>query len=126
MKTFFSLNGVVRLIIVSFTLVLTFSAARAATIVVPAGGNIQAAINSAQFGDTIILQAGATYETPADFAPYQLPNKAGGSGYITITSSVPPPPDGTRVTLADRANMPKLVVKKGSSFFEAQHGAHRG
>jgi len=69
-------------------------------------------------------RSGATYETPADFTPYMLGNKGSGSGYITITSSVPPPPDGTRVTLADRANMPKLVVKKGSSFFEALHGAH--
>ena len=116
LKTFISLNGVVRSIIVLFTILLTFSAARAATIVVPAGGNIQAAINTAQFGDTIVLQSGATYETPADFTPYMLTNKGSGSGYITITSSVPPPPDGTRVTLADRANMPKLVVKKGSSF----------
>src|ERR1044071_4135142 len=92
LKNFFSLNGVVRSIIVSIAVVFSIcSAATAATIVVPAGGNIQAAINSAQFGDTIILQAGATYETPADFAPYQLPNKGGGSGYITITSSVPAP-----------------------------------
>ena len=103
LKTSISLNGVVRSIIVLFTILLTFSAARAATIVVPAGGNIQAAINSAQFGDTIILQAGATYETPANYTPYMLPNKGNGSGYITITSSVPPPPDGTRHRLPQRS-----------------------
>jgi hypothetical protein len=96
----------------------------ASTIVVPPGGDLQAAINAAHYGDTIVLQAGATYETPADFAPYTLPNKGNGTGFITITSSLPAPPDGTRVTLANRASMPKLVVKKGSSFFEALHGAH--
>ncbi|HEX6731717.1 MAG TPA: hypothetical protein VF074_16955, partial [Pyrinomonadaceae bacterium] len=123
-KTTLSPNGVVRSIFVSLLVLFGFSAANAATIVVPAGGNIQAAINAATFGDTIILQAGATYETPGDFSAYTLPNKGSGSAYITITSSAPAPPDGTRVTLAHRANMPKLVVKKGSPFFEAKAGAH--
>jgi hypothetical protein len=35
--------------------------ARAATINVPAGGNLQSAINQAQPGDTISVQAGATF-----------------------------------------------------------------
>jgi hypothetical protein len=34
----------------------------AATIVVPTGGDFQAAINVASFGDTIALQVGAAYE----------------------------------------------------------------
>jgi hypothetical protein len=95
-----------------------------ATLYVQPGGNLQAAINSARYGDTIVLQAGGVYFTPVDFTAFTLPNKGNGSDYITITSSIAPPPDGIRVTLADRANMPKLVVKKGSSFFEALHGAH--
>src|SRR5215831_5725150 len=112
-------------LIFSGILIFTYSSkANANTIIVPPGGDIQAAINLAQFGDTIILQAGATYETPFDYTPFNLVNKGSGSGYITITSSIAPPADGTRVTLADRANMPKLVVKNGSSFFEALHGAH--
>src|SRR5262252_7140081 len=75
-------------------LFLTFSSkANANTIVVPPGGDIQAAINAAQFGDTIILQAGATYETPYDQTPFNLVNKGNGSGYITITSSIAPPAD---------------------------------
>ena len=123
-KSTFSRSALVRSILVPCAILIFIVSAHASTIVVPAGGNIQAALNVAQLGDTIILQAGATYETPADFTPYTLVNKSGGSGYITITSSIPPPPDGTRVTLAERANMPKLVVKKGSSFFEALHGAH--
>src|ERR1041384_8303473 len=55
--------------------------ARAATVNVPAGGDLQAALNSAQPGDTIVLQAGATY-----VGPITLPVKS-GSSYITIQSS---------------------------------------
>jgi len=103
-----------------------FSAANAATIVVPAGGNIQAAINTALCGDTIVLQAGATYLAPADFVAYTLPVKpCTDSTYVTIRSSVAAPADGTRVTLADRANMPKLVARVGSpGFFDALNKAH--
>jgi len=60
---------------------ISASAAFAATIVVPAGGNLQAAINSAVPGDTIVLDAGATYT-----GPFTLPAKSGDS-YITIQSS---------------------------------------
>ena len=48
---------------------------------VNAGGDLQAAINNAQPGDTILLQAGATFT-----GNFILPNK-GGSSYITIRSS---------------------------------------
>ncbi|HET9787646.1 MAG TPA: hypothetical protein VFP47_10955, partial [Pyrinomonadaceae bacterium] len=69
--TTLSLSGVVRSIFVSLAVVFfSFSAAKAGTIVVPAGGNIQAAINTAVCGDTIVLQAGATYVAPADFVAY--------------------------------------------------------
>src|ERR1041384_8464985 len=37
-----------------------------ATINVPAGGDLQAALNAAQPGDQIVLQAGAAYTTPPD------------------------------------------------------------
>ena len=45
---------------------------------VAAGGNLQAAIDAAQPGDTILLQAGATFS-----GNFTLPVKA-GSGYVTI------------------------------------------
>jgi hypothetical protein len=48
---------------------------------VPPGGDLQAAINTAQPGDTIVLQADADYTCTC-----VLPNKA-GSEYITIKSS---------------------------------------
>src|SRR6187455_1548506 len=62
-------------------LILSASASFAATFVVPAGGDLQAAINTAAAGDTIVLEAGAIYR-----GPFTLPNKTGES-YITIQSS---------------------------------------
>jgi hypothetical protein len=90
---------------------LTFSTTYAApagkTIAVNAGGDLQSAINNALPGDTIVLQAGATFT-----GPFTLPNKTGGSGWIYIQSSAYSslPAPGTRVAISDAANMPKLVV----------------
>ncbi len=50
-------------------------------VTVNAGGDLQAAINNAQPGDTIVLQAGATFT-----GNFVLPDKS-GSAYVTITSS---------------------------------------
>src|SRR5262245_38883648 len=63
------------------TLFISASTSFAATLVVPAGGDLQAAINSAAPGDTIVLDAGATYR-----GPFWLPKKTGDS-YVTIQSS---------------------------------------
>ena len=53
------------------------------TIQVRAGGNLQAAIDGASYGDVIVLEAGAIYK-----GPITLPFKEGASGqYITITTS---------------------------------------
>ena len=60
---------------------LAAAATEGATLVVPAGGDLQSAINAAAAGDTIILDAGATYR-----GPFVLPNKTGES-MITIQSS---------------------------------------
>jgi hypothetical protein len=57
--------------------------AQGSVISVPAGGDLQVAINNAQPGDTILLQAGATFT-----ANFVLPVKTGAS-YITIRSSAP-------------------------------------
>ena len=80
------------------------------TIIVPAGGDLQAALNAAQPGDVITLQAGATFR-----GPFTLPNKA-GVGWITVRTSAPDsglPPPGTRVSPSYAAVMPKLVVGTG-------------
>ena len=68
----------------SFVLLLALSfgsIAKAATITVPAGGDLQAAINAAQPGDRIILEANKDY-----FCTCVLPVKS-GTAFITIESS---------------------------------------
>ncbi len=80
------------------------------TISVPAGGDFQAALNSALPGDEIVLAAGATYPAP-NGGGFILPNKS-GSGWITIRSSNMSglPAEGTRVTPAQAGAMPKIVA----------------
>src|SRR5687768_3219648 len=67
--------------LILLTLFIFASATAAATLVVPAGGDLQSAINAAAPGDTIVLEAGATYR-----GPFILPKKT-GDAFITIQSS---------------------------------------
>jgi hypothetical protein len=80
-----------------------------ATINVPPTGDFQAALNAAQPGDTIVLQAGATYTTPPD--GFLLPNKP-GADWIVIRTSNPGglPAEGSRVSPASAAAMPRIVT----------------
>ncbi len=99
----------------------TYSPPTGNVLTVNAGGNLQTAINNAQLGDTIVLQAGAIFN-----GPIRLPNKT-GSGWIYIRSSnyASLPAPGNRVGPADAANMPKIVVSPGgSSAINTQSGAH--
>lgn len=77
------------------------------TINVQSGGNLQAAIDSAKLGDTICVQAGATF-----VGPFILPKKTSGSGWVTIRTSTPDASfvsPGTRVSPSNSPLMPKLV-----------------
>jgi hypothetical protein len=90
------------------------------TIAVPAGGDFQAALNAAQPGDVITLEAGATFT-----GPFQLPAKS-GSGWIVVRTSALDgklPPPGTRVDPSSAAVMPKLEAASGSVISTAP-GAH--
>ena len=89
------------------------------TLTVAAGGSLQAALNLAQPGDEIVLQAGATYT-----GQVTLPNKS-GSGWITIRSSALSslPAAGTRVSPADAASMPKITANL-DPVISADSGAH--
>ena len=94
------------LVSVCVCLLAMASLAGAATIVVPAGGDLQAALNAAQPGDVITLQPGATY-----VGNFVLPNKGAVNDYITVRSAAPDallPPPGVRMTPAYAALLPKL------------------
>jgi hypothetical protein len=77
----------------------------AKTFRVPAGGDLQAVIDGAQPGDTILLEAGATF-----VGNFVLPAKD-GTKFITIRSSASDellPADDVRITPAFAALLPKL------------------
>lgn len=87
--------------------VLCSHAASAATLTVNAGGDLQAALNAAKPGDTILLQAGATF-----VGNFTLPAK-NGTSYITIRSSAADsqlPAAGQRITPAYASLLPKIKV----------------
>ena len=69
--------------------------ASAATLTVNAGGDLQAAIDAARPGDTIVLQAGATFN-----GPFKLRAKGGTTPIIIRSSSADTllPPSGVRIT----------------------------
>ena len=77
-------TGIVKTCVFAFVLFVTATVARAATLNVPAGGDLQAALNAARPGDVITLQPGATY-----VGNFVLPNKGAISDYITIRSAAP-------------------------------------
>ena len=94
------------LVSVCVLLLAMASPARAATIAVPAGGNLQAALNAAQPGDVITLAPGATY-----VGNFVLPNKGAVNDYITMRSAAPDallPRPGVRMTPAYAALLPKI------------------
>ena len=76
-------------------------------LIVSRTGNLQAALDAAQRGETIELEAGAVYR-----GRWILPVKA-GEGWVTIQSSALDrlPPGDTRVKPEHAALMPKLVCK---------------
>jgi len=84
---------------------LSATEAAANTLTVGAGGSLQSAINAAQPGDTILVQAGATFT-----GPFTLPAK-GGSAYITIRSSASDgslPAAGHRIDPSFAPLLPKI------------------
>jgi hypothetical protein len=91
-----------------------------ATRTVNANGDFQSALNSAQPGDTIVLEVGSTYT-----GNFTLPNKP-GSEYVTVTSSALSslPPDGVRVNPSFAHYMPKLVSPNDGPAVRAAAGAH--
>ncbi|MGQ0643797.1 MAG: Ig-like domain-containing protein [Gemmatimonadaceae bacterium] len=94
----------------------TYTPPTGQTIHVPAGGNLQTAIDQAKRGDVITLQPGATYT-----GSFILRGNKAGSGYITIRTAAPDaslPPQGTRLTPSRYASiLPKIQTSAFASVF---------
>jgi hypothetical protein len=101
----------------------TASGSTGQTIMVNAGGDLQAAINAARPGDTVLLQAGATF-----VGNFELPNKnTSSTAYITIRSSAPDsalPASGRRITPAYASQLPKIKSPNTMSALATKAGAH--
>src|SRR5437763_8899063 len=92
------------------------------TTTVRAGGNLQKTLDEARPGDTIVVEAGASFT-----GPFTLPNKGASAEWITIRTSAP---DSTlapteRVAPADAPHMPKLLSPGGGeAALQTAPGAH--
>lgn len=99
----------------------TLVAGTGRSLTVAAGGSVQAALDQALPGDTILLQAGATFT-----GAFRLPNKA-GAGWITVRTSAADsqlPAPGQRITPAHAALLPKLVTSGAWPALTTAPGAH--
>ncbi|HYV84811.1 MAG TPA: hypothetical protein VFB49_02775 [Patescibacteria group bacterium] len=78
---------------------------------VPAGGDLQAALDRARPGDVIALQAGAVYE-----GNFSLPRNPGGGWVVLRTSAADAdlPPPGTRIDPGHASLLPKLQAPSGA------------
>lgn len=97
------------------------------------GDSFQAALNSASCGDTIVLQAGASYQTRVSFVnsygpqgyPFSLPNKNCSNGTFTTiqSSNAAALPPGVRVGPGQRSYMAQLASNTNSWVIEAAASA---
>jgi hypothetical protein len=92
------------------TTMLTIASPATGLIKVPAGADLQAALNGARPGDTLVLASGARYVGNFDLPP------SDGPGYITITSDANVPPAGTRVS---ETLLNKLAIIQSPNGFPA-------
>jgi PKD repeat protein len=87
---------------------------------VGAGGNLQAALDSAQSGDTIVLQAGAVFS-----GNFILRAKSGNDWIIIRTSNLGGiSTEGTRVTPGQAGAMPRIVTSNAAPAIATAAGAH--
>ena len=95
--------------------------ASAAIHTVPAGGDLQAALNAAQPGDVIELEPGATYS-----GNFRLPVKH-GDRHIVVRSGAPAyllPAPGMRVTPEYAGALPKIQSPNSSPALATMPGTH--
>jgi hypothetical protein len=112
----------VRIILTASTLVVLIIMSsinvQAATITVPAGGNLQTAIDEAQPGDVIMVEAGAFFR-----GPIELPAKDGDAEIVIQSSRVADLPPG-RVNLSHSSLMPKIICTEFDQAIRTLPGAH--
>ena len=125
-------NLKLRSLLTLITLLVGFTASvqavRAATITVPAGGDLQTALNAAQAGDTILLEAGATY-TGSFVLPVKPAITGTDSDYITIRTSTSDsllPSSTTRLNPALHGTLLARLVSpgQGQPVIRTSPGAH--
>jgi len=91
----------------------------AETIAVPAGGDLQAALDRAKPGDTVELEAGAKFT-----GHFTLPVKSGNAMTTLRTAGRSTVADGGRVTPADAARFAKLQTPDTEPALQTAAGAH--
>jgi hypothetical protein len=125
-QSYYSFRSLIHLFYLSILTALllagNISSTHAATLIVPAGGNLQATLNAAQPGDEIVLAAGASF-----IGPFSLPNKGPSALWITIRSSALDqlPAHGQRILPAHAPLLPKLLSPgQGAPALLTAAGAH--
>jgi len=103
---------------------VTYGPASGGTLDVPAGGDLQMALNQATRGTTIRLAAGATY-----IGNFLLPAKSGTDYIVLTTAGAVLPPSGTRIdptyrgslaTIRSSNEFPALATMAGASYYRVQ------
>ena len=89
------------------------------TVRVPAGTDLQAALNDAQPGTTLVLDAGARY-----VGNFQLPPQSPDADPIVLTSSANVPPAGERVDAALVDALAIIETPNENPAIDATTGAH--
>jgi PKD repeat protein len=98
----------------------TYPASSGAMINVAAGGNLQAALNQAQPGDQVVLQAGAVFT-----GNFILPTKTGSGWIIIRTSNLSSlPAEGTRADASNAVAMPKLLTSNTMPAIKTAAASH--
>src|SRR5438132_3471312 len=92
-----------------------------ASVYVPAGGDLQAAIDRAMPGDEILLQPGATFAGP--FTLPRKPDVAGLQLVIRTATSDQQLPPNQRVEPADASKMARLLANTGTAVLQTASAA---
>jgi hypothetical protein len=89
------------------------------TLTVGPKDSLQAALNSAQYGDVIVLQAGVAYT-----GSFELPKKSGTGEIVIRSSRASDLPENVRVSPAKSAFLAKLQTSDTEPVLKTSAGAH--